>query len=388
MLGVPRQKRGGKDSKIVNWNLDDKPILVFWETTRACDLACRHCRASAIPQPLEGELDHQEGLALLDQIVAFGRPSPILVMTGGDVLKRQDLWALLEQARARRIPVALSPAVTPLLTDPVVDRLADSGLSAISLSLDGPDEATHDGLRGVPGTFRRTMECARRAVSAGLKVQINSTVMAENLRLFPAICERLVQAGVGVWEVFFLIATGRGTELSAPGPEECEAVCWMLHEASGYGLTVRTVEAPFFRRVVHQARTGNARDPGPLARDLVADLHRRLGQPSTPPSSHTARTRDGKGIVFVDYQGRVSPSGFLPVVAGNVRQEPLAGIYRESPLFRSLRSAEAFGGRCGRCGYRDLCGGSRSRAYAASGDCLGEDPACVYQPQGFEPLLA
>ena len=372
----------------MNWNLDEKPILVFWETTRACDLACRHCRASAIPQALEGELDHQEGLALMDQIAAFGSPSPILVLTGGDVLKRQDLWSLLGHARSRGIPVALSPAITPLLTDPVVDRLAASGLSAISLSLDGPDEETHDGIRGVPGTFQRTLECARRAVKAGLKVQINSTVMAGNLGSFPALCQQVLQAGVGVWEVFFLIATGRGLEVSAPGPEECEAVCWMLYEASKHDLTVRTVEAPFFRLVVHQIQVGSAASPSPLALELLADLRQRLGSGKSTPRSHTARTRDGKGIVFVDYQGRVSPSGFLPVVAGNVRESPLSEIYRESPLFRKLRSAESFGGRCGRCGYRDLCGGSRSRAYAASGDCLGEDPACPYQPVGREPLLA
>jgi radical SAM protein len=372
----------------LSWNLDEKPLLVFWETTRACDLACRHCRASAIPQALEGELDHREGLALLDQVATFGRPSPILVMTGGDVLKRAGFWELLEQARARGIPVALSPAVTPLLTDQVLERLAAQGVSAVSLSLDGSAAVFHDGLRGVPGTFQRTLECARRAVEYGLKLQINSTVMAENVQQLPALFQLIHGLGAHVWEAFFLIATGRGTELSAPSPEQCEAACWLLNEAAGYGLTVRTVEGPFFRRVVHQAAAGKPLDPGDPARHLIEDLHGRLGPPTHPARSRSARTRDGRGLIFVDYQGRVSPSGFLPLVAGNVRERSLVEIYRDSSLFRNLRDAGSLGGRCGRCGYRDLCGGSRSRAYAASGDCLAEDPACVYQPQGTEPLLA
>jgi len=372
----------------LNWNLDEKPILVFWETTRACDLACRHCRASAIPQALEGELDYREGLALLDHIAAFGRPLPILVMTGGDVLKREGFWPLLDQARARGIPVAVSPAVTPLLTDEVLEKLQASAVSAISLSLDGSQATFHDGLRGIPGTFERTLECARKAVQVGLRLQINSTVTAENLTQFPAIFELIHGLGAHVWEVFFLVATGRGAELLAPSPQQCEAACWLLHQAAGYGLTVRTVEAPFFRRVVHQACGNEVEDPGDLARSLVADLHRRLGPPTHPARSRSARTRDGRGLVFVDYQGRVSPSGFLPVVTGNIRTDSLAGIYRDSPVFRSLRRAESLGGRCGRCGYRDLCGGSRSRAWAASGDYLAEDPACVYEPRGVEPLLA
>ncbi len=372
----------------MSWNLDEKPILVFWETTRACDLACRHCRASAIPQALNGELDCREGLALLDQVTAFGRPSPILVLTGGDVLKREGFWSLLERARARAIPVAVSPAVTPLLTDNVLERLRASEVSAVSLSLDGAQSAFHDGLRGVPGTFQRTLECARKAVEIGIRLQINSTVTAENLMQFPAIFQLIHGLGAHVWEVFFLVATGRGAELLAPSPQQCEAACWLLNEAAGYGLTVRTVEAPFFRRVVHRASGLDPEDPGDLARSLVADLHQRLGRPTHPARSRSARTRDGRGLVFVDYQGRVSPSGFLPVVAGNVRTDSLVEIYRDSPIFRSLRRAESLGGRCGLCGYRDLCGGSRSRAWAASGDYLAEDPACVYRPQGLEPLLA
>ena len=371
----------------MNWDLNDKPILVFWETTRSCDLACQHCRASAIPDALPGELSHEEGLRLIDQVTEFGKPSPILVMTGGDVLKRQRFWELLDAVRGRGIPVAVSPAVTPLLNEEVIDRLAASGVSAISLSLDGATAEFHDGLRGVPGTFERTLAYLERAVKAGLKVQINSTVMTGNLEQLPALFQLIQERHADIWEVFFLIATGRGTELSAPSPEECESVCWLLNESARYGLVVRTVEGPFFRRVVHQANAGMPPDDQPLTRRLIEDLHRRLGPPTVPPQSRSARTRDGNGIVFVDYKGDVSPSGFLPVVEGNVRERTLADIYRTSPLFQSLRRADSFGGRCGRCAYRNMCGGSRSRAYAAFGDSLAEDPSCAYQPEGAEALL-
>jgi radical SAM protein len=364
----------------MSWNLEEKPILVFWETTRACDLACRHCRASAISRALPGELSHQEGLGFLEQVAAFGRPCPVLIMTGGDVLKRQRLWELLQRARELGLTVAVSPSVTPLLNEAVIDRLAAAGVSTMSLSLDGADAEFHDGLRGVPGTFARTLRYAEHAVRAGLRLQINTTVMKDNLRRLPELFSLIHARGAHIWEVFFLIATGRGTQLEAPSAQECEAVCHFLKEASGYGVTLRTVEAPFFRRVVQQSQEGAGPPPGPLAEELLADLRRRLGPPTLRPRHRSAQTRDGKGIVFVDYKGDVSPSGFLPVVEGNVRRTPLADIYRHSPLFRSLRRADSFGGRCGRCPYRDLCGGSRARAYACYGDPLAEDPACAYEP--------
>jgi radical SAM protein len=360
------------------WNFDEKPLLVFWETTRACDLACRHCRASAISAPLPGQLSGAEGRALIDQVAGFGRPSPILILTGGDVLKRTDLFDLIAYAREKRIPVSVSPSVTPLLNETMIDRLADAGIAAMSLSLDDATSDLHDGLRGVPGTWARTLELGRYAVSRDIRLQINSTVMRTNVERLPALFELIHGMGADIWEVFFLIQTGRGKELLEADPATNEAVCHFLYKSSFYGVTVRTVEGPFYRRVVAQYEDGTVASPEPLAQRLIADLEARLGPASHRTRSKSAGTRDGKGIVFISHKGDVSPSGFLPVSAGNVREQPLGDIYQRSPLFTDLRAVGRFGGECGRCEWKDLCGGSRARAHATSGDPLGEDPACLY----------
>lgn len=358
----------------------ERPLLVFWETTRACFLACRHCRASATPQALPGELDWAQGLQLLDQITAFAGPPPRLVLTGGDCLFRLDLFDLVDAARTRGIPVCLSPSVTPLLlsTD-AITRIADSGVEAVSISLDGALPATHDGVRGIDGLFDKTIEAICRLVDAGLTVQVNTTVMRRNVGELAEIAELIVRTGAQTWEVFFVVPVGRGTSIGEVTPEECEDVCHFLYDASRYGFTVRTVEAPFFRRVVAERRAGGPPSDGALYRSLSLRLREKLGPVMQRPRAHTSSTRDGKGIVFVAYNGDVCPAGFLPVPVGNVLDRPLTEIYRDAPLLRAIRAA-AFTGRCGRCEYADLCGGSRARAYAASGDPLGEDPACPYQP--------
>ena len=191
-------------------------------------------------------------------------------------------------------------------------------------------------------------------------------------------------AGARIWEVFFLVQTGRGTATAAVSAAEHEEVCHFLVDAARHGMIVRTVEAPFFRRIAAARRAGAAPPDGALYQRLAERLEALLGPPAGRPSAHTAPTRDGKGIVFVAHDGEVYPAGFLPIGLGNVRTTPLRSLYRDTPLLRSIRAAE-FTGRCGQCEFADLCGGSRARAYAASGDPLGEDPACGYQPAGWEP---
>lgn len=357
-----------------------RPMLVFWETTRSCRLACQHCRASATPDPLPGQLSTDEGYRLIDQVAGFGRPYPILVLTGGDCLLRADLFGMVRHAVELGIPVALSPSVTPLLTPDAITRIAASGVKAVSVSLDAAVAATHDGVRGVPGHFEATVQAIRDFVAAGLTVQVNTTVMRANVEQLADIAALVVDAGARIWEVFFLVAVGRGAADDAIDANEHEQVCHFLYDSASYGMIVRTVEAPFFRRVVDQRRGGGAAPEGRLYRSLAAGLSQRLGPPTHRPSAHTAATRDGKGILFVAYDGEVYPAGFLPLPMGNVREQSLAHLYRETPLLLDIRAAR-FSGRCGQCQYSDLCGGSRARAYAASGDPLGEDPACAYQPE-------
>ncbi len=370
-------------------NFDDRPILVFWETTRACPLACRHCRASAIHTALPGELNTAEGLALIDDIRSFGPRPPVLIMTGGDPLARPDLFELAGHASRSGIPIGFAPAVSPNLTDDAVKSMWEAGAKTVSISLDGATAETHEGVRQVPGIFPETLDAVRRLVAAGFSVQINTTVMRSNVDELPEIAALVSELGAHIWEVFFLIKTGRGSELEELTPEENEEVSNFLYDASRYSFIVRTVEGPFFRRVTWWRRAGADGDPatrfglGPLYVELSTRLRELLGEPGVS-RAQTAGTRDGKGIVFVAHNGDVYPSGFLPCVLGNVRETSIVDLYRSDPLMRSIRGA-AFGGRCGACEFKDTCGGSRSRAYAASGDPLGEDPGCWYVPALSEP---
>ena len=369
-------------------DLDSAPILAFWETTKACRLACRHCRATALPYALPGQLTTEDGMKLIQDLASFQTRALILVLTGGDPLMRPDLFELAAEARSKGLPVALSPAVTPLLNEKTMSRALELGIRSVSISLDGACAATHEGVRQVADHFAQTRAALELLVRMGFKVQVNTTVMRENVTELPQIAALLSQVGVHIWEVFFLIPVGRGAAVHVISPTEGEDVAHFLFDVSRYGLVVRTVEAPFFRRVSAWRReAGLDTDPaehfhlGPLYRKLSAELIERLGGPRGTSFAQTAGTRDGKGIIFVSHDGDVWPAGFLPVSLGNVRHESIVDIYRDHPLLKAIR-AGAFQGRCGRCEYRDLCGGSRARAFAIHRDPLAEDPACSYEPAG------
>jgi radical SAM protein len=356
-----------------------RPMLVFWETTRACLLACRHCRASATTKAPPGELTTAEGYALIDQVAGFGRPYPILVLTGGDCLLRPDLFDLVGYAVSVGIPVCLSPSVTPVLDTGMIGQIARSGVRAVSVSLDGCRAQTHDSVRGIAGHFDKTVTAIGQLATAGVTVQVNTTVMAHNVEDLPGVAALLARAGAHIWEVFFLVQVGRGTAAAPLSPAGHGDVCHFLYDASAYGFIVRTVEAPFFRRIVAERRAGRPAPGSALYQKLSADLTGLLGPATQRPSAHTAPTRDGKGIVFIAHDGQVYPAGFLPLGLGSIRTRPLRETYTSDPLLQSIRAAR-FTGRCGTCEYADLCGGSRARAYAATGDPLGPDPACPYQP--------
>ena len=358
-------------------DLDQRPILVFWETTRACGLACRHCRASAIAMPLPGELTSWEAADFLDSLDDFGRPAPVLVATGGDVLSRADLDALLARAVRRQVPLALAPSVTPLLDEMRIASLRGAGVKIVSISLDGAEAATHEGIRGVDGHFERTLDAIARLRRHGVTVQVNTVVMRETVEELPRIARLVAESGAAIWELFFLVGVGRGEALEELGRAENLAVCHFLYDASQYGVIVRTVEAPFFRRVVAEREAGRRSPRGGLYGRLRVGLRRELGPPHDAPRAQTKGTRDGRGIVFVAHDGEIYPSGFLPLSLGNVKRDRLADVYRYHPLLRRIRGAD-FEGRCGTCDYAELCGGSRARAYAVTGDPLASDPACPF----------
>lgn len=365
-----------------------RPFIVIWEVTRACDLVCAHCRAEAIPARNPAELTTTEGRTLIDQVAAFGQPWPLLVLTGGDPMKRPDLVELVAYASARHLPVAFSPSATPLLTPSALRELRAAGLKAVSLSVDGASAVVHDAFRGIDGVFARTMALWEAALECGLKVQINTTVARLNLRDLPAIARMLFERGAMTWSTFLLVPVGRGTTLEQISPQECEDVMNFVYDV-GLALPTKTTEGHHYKRVVLE-RTVLKRLG--LAPELILGLgatyyglRAKLG--SMPCSELSRRTpmdvNAGRGFVFVSHIGTVHPSGFLTASAGDMRAKTLNDIYRTSALLNDLRDPSLLGGRCGRCEFAPVCGGSRSRAFATTGDPLAEDPLCSYLPHSF-----
>ena len=342
------------------------PLNIYWEMTQACALACRHCRAEAVPMAHPLELTFAEGTAFLRQILEFGDPLPQLILTGGDPLKRRDLFELIDEARKLGIGVSITPAATPALTREVLVRLKEHGVEGLGLSLDGSSAQHHDSIRGVPGTFDRTMQAIRWAQELEMPLQVNTLVAAEMAADIPAIYELLKPFAVARWSLFFLISVGRGKVLQPLSPEDGEKLmAWIYSTSRSAPFTVATTEAPSYRRVALERMRAEGMTGEQIKR---SGTYRGFG------------IRDGHGIMFVSNTGDICPAGFLPVVVGNVRRDRVAEVYRNSPVFRSLHDPMQFEGRCGYCEYHALCGGSRARAYGATGNFLAEDPFCAYQP--------
>jgi radical SAM protein len=342
---------------------DRGPLMFYWEMTRACDLACRHCRAAAIAQRDPRELTTAEGQRLLESIGAF-EPKPHVVLTGGDPLRRPDLYSLVEYATKRGLVISVTPSGTPSCTKEAITRLRDSGASSVAFSLDGSSERRHDQIRGVEGSFRSTVDAVGWALASGLPVQVNTLVSAETAPDLAEIYRLVSDLGVPRWALFFLIQVGRGAVLNEVEPEAAEEILIWLHERSQDSRPViKTTEAHHFRRIATQRR---AVDGG--SGSQAASIRR------------SWNIRDGAGIMFVSHVGDVYPAGFLPIPVGNVRVDDPVHLYREAPLFRQLRDPDQFKGKCGQCEFRIICGGSRARAFAATGDPLESDPLCPYQP--------
>jgi radical SAM protein len=348
------------------------PLLVFYELTRACDLVCLHCRACAQAAPAADELSSGASRALLQQIADFPT-RPLLVLTGGDPFKRPDLCGLVRHATNLGMQVAVTPSATPLVTREAIARLWHAGLSRLAVSLDGPDAASHDRFRGVAGSFERTLEIIKDARRLGLPVQVNTTLTPGNWERIEEFARLLDELQIALWSVFFLVPVGRGAALPRLSGQQVEAAFAQLwQEARRRSFPIKTTEAPHYRRFVAQQK-GEDRDlPQPTPRKGYAPLH----------------TNDGKGILFVAHNGTIYPSGFLPIPAGVFPQDHIVEVYQKSPLFQSLRDPDRLEGKCRACEFRKLCGGSRARAYAMTGNPLAEEPDCTYRPRGWTPADA
>jgi radical SAM protein len=343
------------------------PLNIYWEVTVACALACRHCRATAQPNADPRQLSFAEGLQLLDQIKDFGEPLPHLILTGGDPLARPDLFDLIRAARERGIGVSLTPAATPRLTYETMAALKDAGVEGVGLSLDGATAPSHEAIRGISGCFDHTMKAMQWCGDLGLPLQVNTLVTAETSRELADVYELLTTMPVARWSLFFLISVGRGQQLAELTPPAATTLMsWVYALTANAPFVIATTEAPSYRRVAVEQMQAAGLSGEAIKR---SSAYRSFG------------IRDGNGIMFVSHTGDICPAGFLPAVAGNVRREQLVDVYRTAPLFQRLHDSAQFEGKCGACEYRALCGGSRARAYAATGHAFASDPLCDYQPK-------
>ncbi len=345
-------------------DFNQAPLLLIWEVTRACALACQHCRASAedVRDPRELSLD--QGKKLIDDVAAMG--APLIIFTGGDPLQRDDLEDLVRHAVSRKLTVGTIPAATPRLTRDRIFSLRDAGVHQMALSIDGENAAKHDAFRRVEGTFAKVMEGAKWIHEAGVPLQVNSVFGAWNVNDFDAMAELVISLGIVFWEVFFLVPTGRGSKLQSCTPEEFEMLFGKLHAlAQKAPFIIKVTEGQHYRRYL--AQHGGI---GPA------------GHPMNRAAISSKPVNSGHGFCFVDHLGNVCPSGFLPIECGNVKQTSVIEIYRNHPVFRELRDFTKLKGKCGYCDFRDMCsGGSRARAYGLTGDFMNSEPFCAYVPK-------
>jgi radical SAM protein len=370
-------------------NYDETPFLAIWEITQSCDLACKHCRAAAQPIAHPDELSNAEAKGLIDQIADMH--IPIFVFTGGDPMKRKDVFELISYAAGKGVQVALTPSATPLLTREAIFKMKEAGLVRLGISLDGSTPEIHDNFRGLPGAWARTIQAVEWANEAGIPIQVHTTISRHNAHDLDSLCNLFEKLAIVMWNVFFLVPVGRGQLNDLLSGEEFEKVFGKIYELSHkVSFQIKTTEAMHYRRYLLQ---NNLQERKMGHGHPHAAKHEY--EPGTPTADAKTRTmgwatrrvNDGKGFMFISHVGNVYPSGFLPIHAGNIRETPLAEIYRNAPIFKSLRDTSKLEGKCGACEYKEICGGSRARAYALTGDPLAQEPCCIYQPKNWDPEL-
>ena len=371
-------------------NFDETPFLAIWEVTQSCDLACKHCRAAAQPIAHPDELTNAEGKALIDQIAAMH--VPIFVFTGGDPMKRKDVFELIRYAADKGVQVALTPSATPLLTREAIFKLKEAGLVRLGISLDGSTAEINDTFRGLSGAYARTIQAIEWANEAGIPIQVHTTISRHNAHDLDSLCALFERLKIVMWNVFFLVPVGRGQLADLLSGEEFEQVFGKIYELSQrVNFQIKTTEAMHYRRYLLQHNLEEKRmghgHPSPSAPAAYE-----AGTPTAAAQERTMgwatrRVNDGKGFLFVSHVGNVYPSGFLPIHAGNVKETPLQEIYRDSPIFKSLRDTSKLEGKCGACEFKEICGGSRARAYALTGNPLAAEQCCIYQPKNWDPQL-
>jgi AdoMet-dependent heme synthase len=368
---------------MANIDFDQSPFLVIWETTQACDLACKHCRAEAQPDRHPDELSTAEAKKLLEDVRRFG---PIIfVFSGGDAMKRPDIVELIAHGTTLGLRMAITPATTPLTTRELMQDMKDAGLSRLAISLDGSHPGIHDEFRQVAGSFDHGLRILKTSQELGISTQVNTVVAKHNLDDFENLIELMTEVGIVFWEVFFLIPMGRAKPEDVASAEQFETVFNRLYELSKSApFDIKATAAPQYSRVVLQHKVAERRAGGELDNDVLTDG---VAFSLTDGIGRARGVNDGDGFMFVSHTGDIYPSGFLPVSAGNIRDRDLVDTYRNAPLFRQLRDRNNLKGKCNVCEYRPVCGGSRARAFAVTGDYLEAEPYCAHVPLRYQRMI-
>jgi len=380
--------------------------LVFWETTKACNLTCKHCRA--VPRRSIGptELTTKRALDLIDGIAQVAKP--VMVLSGGEPLFRPDLYDIAEYGVQSGFRMALATNGT-LITNKVAAQIADAGFARVAISLDSANPATHDTFRGLPGAHAQAVRGIFNLREHGVSVQINSTIAKHNVGEIDQILEMALGMGADALHLFMLVPVGCGLELAEtemlPADEYERVLHWFDEQSKTCPIDLKATCAPHYYRIRAQ-RLESERKRGDFSGTFIApgtrskaapimfgDPSRRSAEASRsggpgghPPGSRqhlSAMTRGclaGTSVCFVSNEGEVFPCGYLPVSAGNTRVQRFDDIWNSSSVFQTLRNPGAYHGKCGECRYEAICGGCRARAYAATGSFMAEEPFCTYQP--------
>lgn len=340
--------------------------MVAWEVTRGCNLSCLHCRALSGEGPYPGELTTEECLQVVDDIASFS--SPIVILTGGEPLLRQDVYQIAEYGTGKGLRMVLATNGT-LLTEESARRLVAAGIRRISISLDGSDAESHDEFRGVKGSFEGGLRGIRCAKKVGLEFQINTTVTQRNLHQLPQILDLAVDLGAVAHHLFLLVPTGRGKQLQgeAISPHDYEETLnWFYDQRNHVSLHLKVTCAPHYYRILRQRarREGKTMSTEHYGLDAV-----------------TRGCLGGISFCFISSTGSVQPCGYLELECGNVREDSLESIWTQCEYFKDLRDEDNYRGKCGYCEYRKVCGGCRARAFETTGDFLAEEPYCIYEPK-------
>jgi len=340
--------------------------LVAWETTRRCNLACKHCRAVAEDHPYDNELDTKASFKLLEQIREVGKP--IIILTGGEPLLRHDIFDIAAFGTKLGLRMVMAPNGT-LITTETAGKMKESGIKRISISLDGSSPETHDAFRGIQHAYEKSIQGIKIAKDAGIEFQINTTITKSNLSEIPKILKLAEDLGAVAHHIFLLVPTGRGKyildgEINAQEYEE--TLNWFYDQREKVKLQLKATCAPHYYRILRQRSKKDGKK-------VTFETH--------GLDAVTRGCLAGTGFCFISHVGRVQTCGFLDIECGNITRQAFKDVWENSHVFNQLRNLDNLESKCGICEFKRVCGGCRARAYEATGNYLAQEPLCSYQPE-------